>query len=734
MIRRPPRSTLFPYTTLFRSRRRRLPVRRGPRVDAGLRDLVPPRHRRHQPPARAPDDVPHAGGPRLCVARDRGPVEGIRGHHADPRDGDAGRVREPRPLPLLCLLGGDADPDVLHHRRLGRRRPHLRRSEVRPLHDGRLRPHARRDPGALLPARRGDRHLHLRSAGADALGDPAGAGAKRDVPRLRARVRDQGAAVSVPHMAPGRARGGADGGQRDPGGRPPEDGDVRLSALLPAAVPRRQPLVRPARVRSRGDRNRLRRVGVDRAARHEEARRVLEREPSRLRDARHLYPHPAGARGRRHPDGEPRPQHGGLVPPGRHDLRAPAHTPDRRLGRPLERDARLLGAVHGRRPVVTRAAGAQRLRGRVPRPGRSVPDEPVARRGRHERHRLRGGLPALDVPAGVLRRGHPPGEPLPSRPLAPRVGPARARRGLHRLDRRLPDGLHRQDRGDDRGADRPGAGEGEPGPVTADLVFPVVLLGPLLPTLIVLAASALVLFATAGMMLLAAAGDLVVLFLALELMSLSLYVLAGLFTQALASSEASMKYFILGAFASSFLLYGIALMYGATGTTNLDRIAAAAAGRSHDPLFMIGVGLLLVGFGFKTSSVPFHMWAPDVYQGAPTSVTALIATGSKAAAFAALIRVLTVALRGAQPDWTALLWIVAALTMTVGNVAAIAQSNLKRMLAYSSIAHAGYMLVGLVAGGMSGAGAVLFYLLTYTFTTAGAFGVITLCEIGRAHV
>jgi len=242
---------------------------------------------------------------------------------------------------------------------------------------------------------------------------------------------------------------------------------------------------------------------------------------------------------------------------------------------------------------------------------------------------------------------------------------------------------------------------------------------------------ALVLFATAGMMLLAAAGDLVVLFLALELMSLSLYVLAGLFTQALASSEASMKYFILGAFASSFLLYGIALMYGATGTTNLDRIAAAAAGRSHDPLFMIGMGLLLVGLGFKTSSVPFHMWVPDVYQGAPTSVTALIATGSKAAAFAALIRVLTVAFRGAQPDWTALLWIVAALTMTVGNVAAIAQSNLKRMLAYSSIAHAGYMLVGLVAGGMSGAGAVLFYLLTYTFTTAGAFGVITLCERAR---
>jgi NADH-quinone oxidoreductase subunit N len=142
----------------------------------------------------------------------------------------------------------------------------------------------------------------------------------------------------------------------------------------------------------------------------------------------------------------------------------------------------------------------------------------------------------------------------------------------------------------------------------------------------------------------------------------------------------------------------------------------------------IGLGLLLVGFGFKISSVPFHMWAPDVYEGAPTSITALIATGSKAAAFAALIRVLVVGLKAAQPDWTALLWAVAAVTMTAGNVIAIAQSNLKRMLAYSSIAHVGYMLVGLVAGGVPGAGAVLFYLLAYTFTTAGAFGAIILCE------
>src|SRR5262245_36285693 len=239
----------------------------------------------------------------------------------------------------------------------------------------------------------------------------------------------------------------------------------------------------------------------------------------------------------------------------------------------------------------------------------------------------------------------------------------------------------------------------------------------------------LVLFAAAGMVIMAGANDLIVVFLGLETMSLALYVLAGFFRTEIQAGEASMKYFLLGAFASGFFLYGIALIYGATGSTNLDKIGAAVrAGAAKEPLLLIGFALLLVGFGFKISAVPFHMWAADVYQGAPTSVTAFIATGSKAAAFAALVRVLLSALPGAPVDWAPLMWALAALSMTIGNVVAIAQQDLKRMLAYSSIAHGGYMLIGVVAGGSLGYGAVLFYMLVYTFTTVGAFGVLLLLE------
>ena len=239
----------------------------------------------------------------------------------------------------------------------------------------------------------------------------------------------------------------------------------------------------------------------------------------------------------------------------------------------------------------------------------------------------------------------------------------------------------------------------------------------------------LILLSSLGMMLMASAGDLIIVFLGLETMSIALYVLTGFFRHRLEAGEASLKYFLMGAFASGFFLYGIALIFGATGSTNLDRIAnAVAAGAGRDPMLAVGFGLLLVGFGFKISAVPFHMWAPDAYEGAPTSITAFIATGSKAAAFAALLRVLLTSLRGAPLDWPMLMWGMAAVSMTVGNVVALAQQNIKRMLAYSSIAHVGYMLVGVVAGGSLGNGSVLFYLLVYTFTTAGAFGAVLLLE------
>ncbi len=236
----------------------------------------------------------------------------------------------------------------------------------------------------------------------------------------------------------------------------------------------------------------------------------------------------------------------------------------------------------------------------------------------------------------------------------------------------------------------------------------------------------LILFSTLGMMLLASGFDLVVIFLGLEIMSLSLYVLAGFKRADLNSNEASLKYFLMGAFATGFLLYGIVMIYGSTGSTNLEQIIKSIAFGEADPNLLVwaGAGLLLVGFGFKIASVPFHMWVPDVYQGAPTPITAFISTGPKAAGFSALLRVFLFSFITIKLDWTSIVWIMAALTMTVGNVIAILQSDIKRMLAYSSIAHAGYVLVALVAGGESGISSALFYLLAYTFMNIGAFTVV----------
>jgi NADH-quinone oxidoreductase subunit N len=261
----------------------------------------------------------------------------------------------------------------------------------------------------------------------------------------------------------------------------------------------------------------------------------------------------------------------------------------------------------------------------------------------------------------------------------------------------------------------------------------------------------LLLFATCGMMLMASAGDLVIVFLGLEILSIATYVLAGFRRTDVRSNESSLKYFILGSFASAFLLYGIALIYGATatgpdspGTTNIAAIAGRLNQSLYPPLLLAGAAMLLVGFGFKIATAPFHVWTPDVYEGAPTPVTAFMAAGPKAAGFASFMRVFifgfpvatALASTGgyAHKAWLGSLAVMAVLTMTLGNVVAIVQNNVKRMLAYSSIAHAGYALVGFVAAGAAttpeerstALAAVAFYLLTYAVMNMGAFAVVTM--------
>ena len=239
----------------------------------------------------------------------------------------------------------------------------------------------------------------------------------------------------------------------------------------------------------------------------------------------------------------------------------------------------------------------------------------------------------------------------------------------------------------------------------------------------------LLLFATVGMMLMASGTDLMTIFLGLEVLSVTLYVLAGLNRANLKSNEAGLKYFLLGAFSTGFLLYGMALTYGATGTTRIVKIAEYVTQNNavaQNPLFVIGMLLMAVGFSFKIAAAPFHMWTPDVYEGAPTPMTAFMSAGPKAAGFAAFMRVAIIAFPSLKADWSDLLWILAVLTMTVGNLIALNQDNIKRMLAYSSIAHAGYALVGFTAGNAEGTAGILFYMLSYAFMNIGAFAIIIL--------
>jgi NADH-quinone oxidoreductase subunit N len=237
---------------------------------------------------------------------------------------------------------------------------------------------------------------------------------------------------------------------------------------------------------------------------------------------------------------------------------------------------------------------------------------------------------------------------------------------------------------------------------------------------------ALLLFALTGMLGMVSAVDLIALFIALEVMSVALYALTGLRRGVAASSEAALKYFVTGAFSSAFLLYGIALLYGATGTTSLVHVEAVLASPlTQSPLLLAAVALLLVGFGFKVASVPFHMWAPDVYEGAPTTVTGFMAAAVKAAAFGAILRLFPGALAALGEHWRPAVAVLAILTMVWGNLGALAQTRLKRLLAYSSIAHAGYLLVGLVGSPQDAVASIGFYLAGYAAVTVGAFGAIS---------
>jgi NADH-quinone oxidoreductase subunit N len=237
----------------------------------------------------------------------------------------------------------------------------------------------------------------------------------------------------------------------------------------------------------------------------------------------------------------------------------------------------------------------------------------------------------------------------------------------------------------------------------------------------------LAMLAVGGMLVFPAANDLLTMFVALEVLSLPLYLLCGLARhRRLLSQEAAVKYFLLGAFSSAFFLYGVALLYGATGTLALPGIAGALTGSTHNSMALVGVALLSVGLLFKVGAVPFHSWIPDVYQGAPTPITGFMAAATKVAAFGALMRVIYVALTPLHDQWRPVLWAIAILTMAVGTVTAINQTDVKRMLAYSSIAHVGFILTGVIADNPAGVAATMFYLVAYSFSTVGAFAVVGL--------
>ncbi|MFC1543586.1 NADH-quinone oxidoreductase subunit N [Candidatus Neomarinimicrobiota bacterium] len=271
-----------------------------------------------------------------------------------------------------------------------------------------------------------------------------------------------------------------------------------------------------------------------------------------------------------------------------------------------------------------------------------------------------------------------------------------------------------------------------------DVIFLVIAAGTMLITVPYLRKTleergeyyALLLFATIGMMFMAKAHDLTVLFLGLELLSIPLYVLVGFYRHRVRSNEAGLKYMLLGAFSAGFFLFGIALLYGSTGSTNYDAIRQSiiSGEQLSQAMTLTGFGLLVVGFAFKVALVPFHMYAPDVYEGAPTSITAFLSTGPKVAGFAAFLKVIVASFAVTTQHWWGVIWVLSALTMTVGNITAIMQDNLKRMLAFSSVAHAGYLAIAVLVGTYDSAFGMMYYVVAYAATTLAAFGIVVIIE------
>src|SRR5439155_807245 len=561
---------------------------------------------------------------------------GVLRAHARAHLRDDRRVRGARSLPLLRDVGRHAHPDVLHHRRVGRTKPAVRGDQVLHLHVLRIAADAGGDPDARLPRRPAHRRLLVLLRQCDEQHRRVGARGVLVIRCLLSRVRDQGPDVSVPHLAPGRPCRGADGGLGDPRRGPAEDGDVRLPALCGAVLPSGG--APPGR------------AGGDRHAVPERVRRGIPRAAGGV---------PNLSRRRRR--GDHRRDRGGDVPP------AGAAAGDLQPARPARERAPC-------RPVTARARGATAAR-RLHRVDRRVPDAVPAAHGaeRAAIHRVRparraGRGRAMNVDVTTLDLSRPGDLLIALAPELVLTTTALLVLLVVAWRHRTPQDLRLA-----RWVTLSGLGAaglaawflwwqaaravGIAAMIAVDdfrFVADWLFLGTAALTvlvsfeylereaLLVPEYFAMLLFATLGMMLMAGAQDLTVLFLGLELMSISVYVLAGINRRSAAAAEAALKYFLLGAFASGFLLYGIALVYVATATTNLTQIGVQVrtVGLDDSPMLLIGRGLLLVGFGLKVAAVPFHMWAPDVYDGPPTPIAGYMATAVKAAAFAALFRVL----------------------------------------------------------------------------------------------